>query len=45
LYQQHSEEAGQLFNNDVFPLVWDLTAGQPWLVNALGYEVCFKMKK
>nr|NIM16867.1 AAA family ATPase [Candidatus Aminicenantes bacterium]NIM83593.1 AAA family ATPase [Candidatus Aminicenantes bacterium]NIN22997.1 AAA family ATPase [Candidatus Aminicenantes bacterium]NIN46734.1 AAA family ATPase [Candidatus Aminicenantes bacterium]NIN89640.1 AAA family ATPase [Candidatus Aminicenantes bacterium] len=45
LYQQHSEETGQPFNNDVFPLVWDLTEGQPWLVNALGYEVCFKMKE
>jgi hypothetical protein len=21
-----------------------LTQGQPWLVNALGYEVCFKIK-
>ena len=45
LYQQHSQETGQLFNNEVFPLVWDLTEGQPWLVNALGYEVCFKMKE
>jgi len=26
-------------------LVWELTHGQPWLVNALGYEVCFKMKE
>lgn len=24
---------------------WELTRGQPWLVNALGYEVCFKMKE
>jgi hypothetical protein len=45
LYRQHTEETGQLFNKDVFPLVWDLTEGQPWLVNALAYEACFKMKE
>jgi len=45
LYHQHTDETGQQFNNDVFPLVWELTEGQPWLVNALGYEVCFKMKE
>ena len=44
LYRQHSHETGQPFSDDIFPLVWDLTEGQPWLVNALGYEVCFEMK-
>ncbi|MCU0287023.1 MAG: AAA-like domain-containing protein [Acidobacteria bacterium] len=44
LYRQHTSETGQSFSNDVFPLVWDLTEGQPWLVNALAYEACFKMK-
>lgn len=44
LYRQHCDETGQPFSNDVFPLVWELTEGQPWLVNALGYEVCFKME-
>jgi len=29
---------------DALNLVWELTQGQPWLVNALGYEVCFKIK-
>ena len=24
--------------------IWNLTQGQPWLVNALAYEVCFKSK-
>lgn len=43
LYLQHTEETGQPFNEDVFPLVWELTEGQPWLVNALAYETCFKM--
>ena len=45
LYLQHTAETGQVFNADVFPLVWDLTEGQPWLVNALAYETCFKMKE
>jgi len=45
LYRQHSDETGQQFNEDIFPLIWDLTEGQPWLVNALGYEVCFEIKE
>jgi len=45
LYEQHTRETGQKFNNDIFPLVWDLTEGQPWLVNALAYETCFEMKE
>jgi len=45
LYRQHTEETGQRFEDGVLELVWELTRGQPWLVNALGYEVCFKMKE
>jgi hypothetical protein len=45
LYEEHTRETGQKFNNDIFPLVWDLTEGQPWLVNALAYETCFEMKE
>ena len=45
LYQCHTEETGQRFDSDVIDLVWEFTKGQPWLVNALAYEVCFKMKK
>jgi len=45
LYRQHTTETGQSFSGDVFPLVWSLTEGQPWLVNALAYEACFKMKE
>ncbi len=44
LYHQHTTETGQRFSEDIFPLVWSLTEGQPWLVNALAYEVCFKME-
>jgi len=43
LYAQHTAETGQVFDEAVFPLVWELTAGQPWLVNALAYEACFRM--
>ncbi len=42
LYELHTAETGQRFEDDIFPLVWDLTAGQPWLVNALAYEICFR---
>jgi hypothetical protein len=45
LYHQHTQETGQVFEADALDLVWELTRGQPWLVNALGYEVCFKMKE
>ncbi|CAN2047065.1 AAA+ ATPase domain-containing protein [Candidatus Magnetomoraceae bacterium gMMP-1] len=45
LYQQHTDETGQKFNDDIYSCIWDLTGGQPWLVNALAYEVCFKMKE
>ena len=45
LFQQHTTETGQRFNKDIFPLVWELTRGQPWLVNALAYEVCFEIKE
>jgi len=45
LYLQHTKETGQVFNEAIFPLVWELTEGQPWLVNALGYEVCFEIEE
>jgi hypothetical protein len=43
LFLQHTEETGQIFEESVFSQVWDLTSGQPWLVNALGYEICFRI--
>jgi hypothetical protein len=42
LYRQHTEETGQRFTADAIDLVWHLTRGQPWLVNALGYQLCFR---
>ncbi len=44
LYRQHTEETGQIFEPDALFLAWDLTQGQPWLVNALAYETCFEME-
>lgn len=45
LYQQHTQDTGQRFEPAALTLIWDLTQGQPWLVNALGYEVCFDRKE
>ena len=45
LYQQHVEETGQSFAAAALQRIWDLTQGQPWLVNALGYECCFRSKQ
>ncbi len=42
LYQQHTDETGQAFEAQALHQVWDLTRGQPWLVNALANEVCFE---
>ena len=45
LYMQHTRETGQQFREDCFPVIWEATEGQPWLVNALGYEVTMNMKE
>ena len=42
LYQQHSNEAGQQFTDEAIEYAFYLTQGQPWLVNALAYQACFK---
>ena len=44
LLQQHTDETGQVFTPAALELVWTLTAGQPWLVNALAYAACFENK-
>ena len=43
LYGQHTATTGQAFAPDALDLCWELTRGQPWLVNALGRELCFEM--
>ncbi len=42
LLDQHTRETGQRFAAEAAAEVWRQTRGQPWLVNALGYEVCFE---
>lgn len=37
LFLQHTEETGQACDADALTLVWELSMGQPWLANALGY--------
>ena len=44
LYNYHSKETGQTFTEQAFNICWEYSEGQPWIINALGYEVCFKMK-
>jgi len=43
LLGEHSAETGQAFTAQALARVWELTQGQPWLVNALAYEACFDM--
>jgi hypothetical protein len=39
LYQQHSSDTGQLFTQEAIETAYNLTQGQPWLVNALAKEI------
>ncbi len=43
LWQQHTQETGQTFAEAIFPELWVDTRGQPWLVNALAWELTEKM--
>lgn len=45
LYQQHTAATGQIFTPEAIETAYDLTQGQPWLVNALAKEVVEKMVK
>ena len=45
LYMQHTAATGQEFDEACFPMIWEATEGQPWLVNALGYEVTMEMRE
>ena len=42
LYLQHTQETGQKFTDEAIEYAFYLTQGQPWLVNALAYQACFK---
>ena len=42
LLAQHTAETGQAFDSAALERVWTQSQGQPWLVNALAYEACFR---
>ncbi|MBT7410807.1 MAG: ATP-binding protein, partial [Methylococcales bacterium] len=44
LFQQHSKTTGQLFDEEIITELWQDTQGQPWLINALGYEMTWENK-
>ena len=44
LLGQHTAETGQRFQPQAVERIWELTAGQPWLINALAYQACFQDK-
>lgn len=38
LFEQHTDDTGQVFTPQAKALAWELTRGQPWLVNALARQ-------
>ena len=44
LLMQHTEETGQAWTEEAKAEIGDATRGQPWLVNALADEACFRNK-
>ncbi len=42
LLAQHTAECGQSFEDAAAERIWEFTCGQPWLVNALAYQACFR---
>jgi predicted nucleic-acid-binding protein len=43
LYEQHTEQTGQIIPADVIEKIYHQTRGQPWLVNAIAKEIVVKM--
>ncbi len=44
LYLQHTAATGQKFTDDAITYAFELTQGQPWLVNALAQDACFELQ-
>jgi hypothetical protein len=44
LYAQHTAATGQVFSPEAVAKVIEVTAGQPWLVNAIAREIVDKMR-
>lgn len=43
LYEQHTVDTGQVFENDAVDFIFEQTQGQPWLVNAIATEIIEKI--
>jgi hypothetical protein len=43
LYLQHTKATSQKFDDNAINYAFEITQGQPWLVNALAYQACFEM--
>jgi hypothetical protein len=43
LYQQHTDETGQVFEKNAVDSIFEQTQGQPWLVNAIAFEIIKKI--
>ncbi|MCB9761007.1 MAG: ATP-binding protein [Alphaproteobacteria bacterium] len=43
LYSQHTADTGQVFTPEALARAWDLTRGQPWLTNALAWQIVEEM--
>ncbi|KJJ85114.1 ATPase domain protein, prokaryote domain protein [Candidatus Omnitrophus magneticus] len=43
LYSQHTKDTGQIFLKEVVDRIYELTGGQPWLVNAIAREIVVKI--
>jgi hypothetical protein len=43
LYQQHTDDTGQIFEAEAIDFIFEQTQGQPWLVNAVVKEIIEKM--
>ena len=42
LLRQHTDATGQQFHDEALDEAWHRSRGQPWLVNALADEACFR---
>ncbi|KJJ84021.1 ATPase domain protein, prokaryote domain protein [Candidatus Omnitrophus magneticus] len=45
LYSQHTKDTGQIFSKEVVDRIYELTGGQPWLVNAIANEIVVEILK
>jgi AAA+ ATPase superfamily predicted ATPase len=45
LYQQHTDETGQIFEDAAVALAFEQTQGQPWIVNAIAREIIIEQLK